>query len=43
MTLSAEVGYTLYNRFQEYNGSKLYKDLSPADGWCYSLSLGARF
>lgn len=42
-TLSLDIGYSLYNRFEAFHGDTQIKNLSPEHGWYYSAALGARF
>lgn len=43
ITLSLDIGYSLYNRFEAFNGDTRIKDFTPERGWYYSATFGARF
>ncbi len=42
-TLSLDIGYSIYNRFEALNGDTLINNLAPEHGWYYSATFGARF
>ena len=42
-TLSVDIGYSIYNRFEAFSGDTRIKDLTPERGWYYSATFGARF
>lgn len=42
-TLSLDIGYSIYNRFEAFSGDTRIKDLTPEHGWYYSATFGARF
>lgn len=42
-TLSFDIAYSLYNRFEAFGGDTRITDLAPERGWYYSASFGARF
>ncbi len=42
-TLSLDLGYSLYERFEVMHGDSLVKDLTPRHGWHVSAGFGARF
>lgn len=43
MSLSFDIGYSIYNRFEAFSGDNRITDLTPQRGWYYSAAFGARF
>lgn len=43
ITVSFDIGYSIYNRFEAFSGDTRIKDLTPERGWYYSATFGARF